>query len=151
MAGSRARVYGTRGRAGVPAMGGVLAMIVILACAGPVTAQQGTEEEMEPQFPQQQSADDMLKACASSRLTRTGRERKRYCAGFVSGVEEAMRLLRLDDKTQRPFCTPENVTASALADAFVKYGAGHKGELQAPAARVVMHALESAYPCPGAR
>ena len=43
-----------------------LAMIVILACAGPVSAQQGTEEEMEPQFPQQQSADDMLRACASN-------------------------------------------------------------------------------------
>lgn len=151
MAGSCARVYETRRRAGVPAMARVLAMIVILACAGPVSAQQGTEEEMEPQFPQQQSADDMLRACASSRLTRTGRERRRYCAGFVSGVEEAMRLLKLDDKMQRPFCTPENVTAAALADAFVNYGAGHKGELQAPAARVVMHALESAYPCPGAR
>ena len=41
----------------------------------------------------------MLMACASSGLSRIGRERRRYCAGFVSGVEEAVRLLRMDDQT----------------------------------------------------
>ncbi len=101
------------------------------------------EEGMEPQFPQQQSAGDLLRACASSRLTSTGRERRRYCAGFVSGVEEAVRLLGPNGQ----ICTPPDVTASALAEAFVKYGATHKGELNDPAAAVVQHALASAYPC----
>lgn len=105
------------------------------------------EEEMEPQFPQQQSAGDLLRACASSRLTSTGRERRRYCAGFVSGVEEAIRLLGPSGQSGPRICTPPDVTASALAEAFVKYGATHKGELDDPAAAVVQHALASAYPC----
>ena len=105
---------------------------------------------MEPQFPQQQSAGDLLRACASSRLTSTGRERRRYCAGFVSGVEEAIRLLGpAGGHSAYRICTPPDVTASALAEAFVKYGASHKGELSDPAAAVVQHALASAYPCRG--
>ncbi|MEJ2323004.1 MAG: Rap1a/Tai family immunity protein [Gammaproteobacteria bacterium] len=102
---------------------------------------------MEPQFPQQQTARDLLRACASSRLTATGRERRRYCAGFVSGVEEAIRLLNLSGRSRFRLCTPEDVTAWALADAFVRYGASHEGELDDPAASVVHHALTLAYPC----
>ena len=116
----------------------------LMLSAGNIAAQ---EDEMEPQFPQQQSAGDLLRACASSRLTSTGRERRRYCAGFVSGVEEAIRLLAPVDKSAPRICTPPDVTASALAEAFVKYGASHKGELSDPAAAVVQHALASAYPC----
>lgn len=102
---------------------------------------------MEPQFPQQQSARDLLTACASSRMTSTGRERRRYCAGFVSGVEEAERVLHPGGAVERSFCTPPDVSASALADAFVRYGAGHANELDRPAAQVVLHALQRAYPC----
>ena len=116
----------------------------LMLSAGSLDAQ---EEEMEPQFPQQQSAGDLLRACASSRLTSTGRERRRYCAGFVSGVEEAIRLLGPAGQSNPRICTPLDVTASALAQAFVKYGASHKGELSDPAAAVVQHALASAYPC----
>jgi hypothetical protein len=116
----------------------------LMLSAGSLAAQ---VEEMEPQFPQQQSAGDLLRACASSRLTSTGRERRRYCAGFVSGVEEAIRLLGPTSKSGPSICTPPDVTASALAEAFVKYGASHKGELSDPAAAVVQHALASAYPC----
>jgi len=125
-----------------------LNLILSLALFASVsTAQQGGQEEMEPQFPQQQSAGYLLNACASSRLTSVGRERRRYCAGFVSGVEETMRHLNLSGKSELRLCTPGSVTASALADAFVKYGAGHEGELKAPAAEVVLHALAEAYPC----
>lgn len=104
-------------------------------------------ETMEPLFPQQQSARDLLYTCASSRLTGTGRERRRYCAGFVSGVEEAERVLHPDRGLERSFCTPTDVSASDLASAFVKYGAEHDDELDWPAARVVLLALEHAYPC----
>ena len=122
----------------------VSASLFLLAPAGNIAAQ---EDEMEPQFPQQQSAGDLLRACASSRLTSTGRERRRYCAGFVSGVEEAIRLLGPTGQSGPRICTPPDVTASALAEAFVKYGASHKGELSDPAAAIVQHALASAYPC----
>ena len=123
-------------------------LILLLAFVPPLSAtEQVPFEEMEPQFPQKQSAGDILKACASSRMTSVGRERRRYCAGFVSGVEETVRLLHLSGKSDLRLCTPETVTASALADVYVKYGASHKGELPDPAAEVVLHALQAAYPC----
>jgi hypothetical protein len=111
-----------------------------------VAPAQSSREEMEPQFPQQQTAGQLLTTCASSRLTSTGRERRRYCAGFVSGVEETYRLLDAD-AAEKHFCVPPDISASALADAYVRYGAGHQGELDDTAAEVVLHALEAAYPC----
>ena len=94
----------------------------------------------------------MLLACASSRLSRMGRERRRYCAGFVSGVEEAIRLLQQGSPTTDPaatrICTPAHISAGELAEVFINYGANHEGELPEPAALVVLHALQSAYPCP---
>ena len=120
----------------------LLALALVIASAN---AQ--AQEEMEPQFPQQQSARDLLMACASSRLSSIGRERRRYCAGFVSGVEEAERVLHPGEPAKRSFCTPPDVSASALAAAFVRYGAGHDEELDWPAARVVLLALEHTWPC----
>ena len=67
----------------------------------------------------------------------------------MSGVEETIRLPNLKGKSELRLCIPEKVSASALAGAFVKYGAGHKGELRDPAAEVVLHALAEAYPCAG--
>ncbi|MEJ2330980.1 MAG: hypothetical protein P8Z33_14290 [Gammaproteobacteria bacterium] len=56
--------------------GGVgLAFLMLLVVPLGLTAQEG--EGMEPLFPQQQSAGDLLHACAASRLTATGRERGR--------------------------------------------------------------------------
>jgi hypothetical protein len=125
----------------------ILSLLIAFALA-PAAQAQAPEEQMEPQFPQQQSAGDLLQACASSRLSNVGRERRRYCAGFVSGVEEAIRLLEHTDRSEFRLCTPANVSASALADVYVKYGARHQGELADPAAEVVLHALREAYPCP---
>ena len=109
-------------------------------------------EDTRSEFPQQQNAGDMLLACASSRLSRIGRERRRYCAGFVSGVEEAVRLLHRGEphigSANTRICTPEDISAGELADVFVSYGANHEGELPDPAALVVLHALQSAFPCP---
>jgi hypothetical protein len=126
-----------------------LSLLIMLALATAAQAPaQAREEEMEPQFPQQQTAGDLLTACASSRLSNVGRERRRYCAGFVSGVEEAIRLLAHTGRSEFRLCTPAEVSASALADVYVKYGARHQGELADPAAEVVLHALREAYPCP---
>jgi len=51
-------------------MGAILTFISSLAAADPVPT-----TEMEPLFPQQQSAGDLLDAGAYSRLTNVGRER----------------------------------------------------------------------------
>jgi hypothetical protein len=42
-------------------------------------------------FPQRLSARELLQACNSSALSQVGRERRRYCAGFISGAEGAAR------------------------------------------------------------
>ena len=122
-----------------------LSVLIALSLSASVAAAE--EARVEPEFPQQQSAGDLLRYCAASRMTATGRERRRYCSGFVSGVEEAVRLLQTGGQVQIRICTPPEVSATALADVYVKYGAGHKGELAEPAAEMVLHALAGAYPC----
>ena len=94
---------------GRPAPLGFVVLLSSVLATVPAAAQE--TEEMEPQFPQQQSARDLLVACASSRLTGTGRERRRYCSGFVSGVEEAERVLHPGGQVARTFCTPPDVSA----------------------------------------
>ena len=58
-----------------------------------------------------------------------------------------MRLLQLHGKIERRVCTPPDISASALADVYVKYGTSRKGELPDQAVEVVLHALADAYPC----
>ena len=72
----------------------------------------------------------------------------RFCRGFVSGVEEASRLLARQQRLTGPvnICAPEGATARDFADAFINY-AGKRKDLDQPAAAVVIKALESRYPC----
>ena len=72
----------------------------------------------EPVFPQRLSARDLLYACNASALTGVGRERRRYCAGFISGVEEAARLLRAGSGqgAYQRSCMPADVSSRRLAD-----------------------------------
>ena len=127
----------------------ILSAATLLMTLAPLVGAHTEEDAMEPQFPQKQNAGDLLRVCVASRLTKTGRVRSRYCAGFVSGVEEAVRLLQRHGKIERRVCTPPDISAAALADVYVKYGTSHKGELPDPAAEVVLHALVDAYPCAG--
>jgi len=104
--------------------------------------------EQTKYFPQQLTAQELLYACASSSLTRVGRERKKFCAGFVSGVEEAIRLLHTTQGPQgtAKVCAPANATAANFADAYIHH-ASKRTDLSSPAAAVVADALQSAYPC----
>ena len=108
------------------------------------SAAQEAHTEMEPQFPQQQSARDLLKACASSALTRLGNARRQYCAGFISGVEESLRLLGHPDMS---ICPPRRVTARGMAAVYVQYASSRSAELDKPAAEMALQALMQAYPC----
>ncbi len=99
-------------------------------------------------FPQQLTAQQLLYACASSSLTGVGRERRRFCAGFVSGVEESFRVL--DTTRGSPglarICAPAGTTAANFSDAYIKH-ASKITDLSRPAAAVVADALQRAYPC----
>jgi len=113
-------------------------------------AQDPVTQEPIP-FPQQMSASRLLEACASSSMTRTGRERRRYCAGFVSGVEEAVRILQDQHKLDAAVCLPADVSARALSAAFIRYSATRQQQMNKPAAAMVLEALTDTWPCKTAR
>lgn len=119
-----------------------------LCLAVPVAAAAQPQMSREAfEFPQRQRATDLLKACASSPLTAGGRERRRYCAGFVSGVEEAMRLFNRTSSLPVSACPPQQVTARSLAQSYIDYVAKHPEDIDRPAAEVAARALSLAYPC----
>jgi hypothetical protein len=104
-------------------------------------------------FPQRLSARELLYACNASAITQVGRERRRYCAGFISGAEEAARLLKAGrgGGGSASICLPVEVSSRRLADIFSRYAAQHETMLEKPAAELALDALTSAFPCPGER
>ena len=126
----------------------VFGLIAVLAA--PVGAQ-APAEESDKYFPQQLSARDLLATCVASSLSAAGRSRQRYCLGFVSGVEEAVRLLRVRGSgaeiAKPPFCIPSGTSARELAGAFTRYASGRGTDLDRPSASVVLEALTKGFPC----
>ena len=121
---------------------------VLLFSLLPIMASaQVSETSEQMQFPQQLSASQLLEACASSLITPTGRERRRYCAGFISGVEEAVRVLQEQHKLQPSVCLPGRVSTKALSDVFIKYSANRRHKMNKPAAVTVLEALSYKWPC----
>lgn len=105
--------------------------------------------ETETYFPQQLSARELLLYCASGSLTDRGRQRQRYCSGFVSGVEEAIRLaMRMDPRGLGSICPPPTERARQFTDNYIRYAGRRGADLDRPAAQVVVEALRDAYPCP---
>jgi len=99
-------------------------------------------------FPQQVTAKELLKYCASSFLTPTGRTRREFCYGFVSGVEETERFLNGDLSSKQPFiCLPKGNTAYEYAKVFIQHANKKKTDLNRPAVIVVMEALEENFRC----
>jgi len=105
-------------------------------------------DEMVPEFPQQQTARDLLTACASSSISNLGRARRKYCAGFVSGVEEAIRFKSQLLGANSRICPARGITAQQFADAYIRYANANAKELDKPAVEVVFEALKHAFPCP---
>lgn len=109
-------------------------------------AQEPAPQE-QAQFPQQMNTRKLLDYCASSSLTPTGRERRRYCAGFVSGVEESVRILQQQHKLEASVCLPESVTTRALSDGFIRYSSSRQQQMDKPASAMVLEALTDTWPC----
>ncbi len=99
-------------------------------------------------FPQQLTASRLLYYCAGSSLTGSGRERVKTCAGFISGVEEGVRLLEARQQLKEPsgICVPKGISASRFAKTYRKYAVKRTDD-DSPAAAVVLDVLRQAYPC----
>ena len=126
--------------------------LLLLLLLGPAVAfGEQQQDDSDVVFPQRLNARDLLYACNSSAITHVGRERRRYCAGFISGVEEAARLLqaRHGDGGRARICLPLDVSSRRLADIYTRYAARHESILEQPAAEVAFEALASAFPCEG--
>jgi hypothetical protein len=124
--------------------------LALLICLGTVPALAGDQPQTEEQyFPQQMTAKELLYACASSSLTRPGRERKRYCHGFVSGAEETARLLAAQSPStgKQRYCFPEGKTAGYFAEVFMRHASKTTTDLDRPAVLVVIEALEKSFSC----
>jgi hypothetical protein len=108
-----------------------------------------SDDTAEKYFPQKLTAQQLLYYCASSALSSSGRNRQNYCSGFVSGVEESVRLLDTDGHAgnKKFICTPEGKLASDFREVYIRYASRKGTDLSRPAALVVLEALEAAYPC----
>jgi hypothetical protein len=120
-----------------------LGMSVITGLA----AQEGDRESLE-YFPQQLTAGRLLYYCAGSSMTSRGRERIKTCAGFISGVEEGVRLLEARKLLSEPsgVCVPAGTSSSRFAEVYRRYGLERRAD-DKPAAAVVLDVLRRAYPC----
>ena len=101
--------------------------------------------ETDHYFPQRMTAKELLLACSSSAMTSTGRQRQRYCYGFVSGVEESLRLFARE--AGKRLCVPPQKSSRELAGAYLNHAAMKNVDLGKPAVMVVVEALEAAFPC----
>jgi len=112
----------------------------------PGTASTG---DVEAVFPQQMNARKLMTFCASSALTAKGRTQRRYCDGFVSGIEEGMRLYKFTfpAESDAAVCVPAGTSSRALSQAFVQHAASNGVDLERPAAAVVLEALQKGFAC----
>jgi len=124
----------------------LIVLISAVSAATGLAAQEGNGSL--DYFPQQLTASRLLVYCAGSSLTSTGRERAKACGGFISGVEEGVRLLEARRLLKEPsgICVPKGTSASAFAKAFRRHAAGGTRNDQ-PAAAVVLEMLKKNYPC----
>jgi hypothetical protein len=121
-----------------------LCTILLHALPGPALS-----SDIEAVFPQQMTAKKLMTLCASSSLTAKGRARRRYCDGFVSGIEEGMRLyaFRYPAESKVAVCVAEGTSARVLSEAFIQHASAKGVDLEQPAAAVVLSALQKRFAC----
>lgn len=127
----------------------LLALLLLYTASGLQAEEPPTATETV--FPEQLGAQDLLSRCNASALTGLGRERRRYCAGFLSGIEEAVHLLQAaGDAASRAVCMPAGTSDSQLAGIYSRFAGQNPSLMELPAAEVALRALQNTFPCPGA-
>jgi hypothetical protein len=122
-----------------------LILLPLLLAVG--LARAGQPDESETWLPQKLTAQDLLYACAASSLTSQGRERQRYCRGFISGVEETIRYYGSGEAAGAAFCFPPGMSARNYGDIFIRYASRKGVDTGRPAVAVVREAFEAAFSC----
>ncbi len=123
-------------------------LIVLFVLLIPVASSaQGSALDAETNYPQRVRAGTLLSNCASGALTAEDRERRRYCAAFISGIEEGVRLVEQARGIKPTVCPSAWIASPNLVDAYMNYAAEHRDQMHQPAASLVIAALREAYPC----
>jgi len=125
----------------------LLLTVVLIAFASTSFADQPTDQDII--FPQKLTAEDLMYSCSSSYLTITGRLNRKYCFGFISGVEESVRLhdQLFKSKNGQKICLPKGQNAKQYAKIYTQYASKQTTDLNKPAALVVIEAFKNAFPC----
>jgi hypothetical protein len=112
----------------------------------PGTASTSDDEAV---FPQQMNAKKLMTYCASSALTTRGRTQRGYCDGFVSGIEEVIRLYKVTFTAESnvAVCVPAGTSSRTLSQAFIQHATSKGVDLDQPAAAVVLEALQHRFSC----
>ena len=126
----------------------VLIVVLLGLLAAPVFSAEKSDVP-DAVFPQKLTASKLMVYCASSSMTATGRLRQRYCDGFISGIEEGVRVLTLTSRLEASpsLCVPANVSSQQIRSAFVKNSANMERSKDKPAAMFTIEVLERAFPC----
>jgi len=126
-----------------------LLLLVILCLSANAVLSAEQEVPTDVVFPQKLTAAELRVYCAASAISATGRQRQRYCDGFLSGMEEGIRVLGLisGNKGVATLCVPASVSAREMRAAFVKHSAALNPPTDKPAVRYAIEVLEKAYPC----
>lgn len=100
-------------------------------------------------FPQKLTAEELQMFCAASGMSSTGRQRQRYCEGFLSGIEEGVRVLGLISGTETTpaLCMPADVSGRQMRIAFVRNSVSMDPAKDKPSALYAIEVLEKSYPC----
>ena len=118
-------------------------VLVILLLLWPL-ALWGQETSPESVAPARQTGDYLLRTCTASALTPTGRLRRQYCAGYLAGVEETLRVVTTPEGG---FCPPAEVSTRELSGVYTRYVAANPDSTRRPAAATAAQALRQAFPC----
>ena len=100
-------------------------------------------------FPERLNAQQLLNFCNASSITNRGRQNRYYCDGFISGVEEAVRVYQPVpyEMSHARICMPPTTSTRELRNIITRYATRHRSELGKPAAQFTLSALQWAYPC----
>jgi len=125
-----------------------LLLMLLWVLAAPVISAEESDAP-EPVFPQKLTASQLLVSCAASSMSATGRLRQKYCEGFLSGLEEGVRVHSLISKQEvaPSLCVPPDVSARQLRSAFVRNSANMTLSREKPAAMFAMKVLQHSFPC----
>jgi hypothetical protein len=108
-------------------------LLLILGCAGSGLAADNYEST--------ESGNTLLAKCIGPPETQL------VCAGYTTGIFDAINLLETTGAVAKQHCFPSGVTRLQIHDVVVRYLQDHPEERHAGAAALVRDALQDAWPC----